>query len=111
MNWFNRNKEQQLCRTAIVGLCVLLILGGMIAPSHARSLAEIKQSKELRICIAPIHPAYATAEPAACRDKCKFTGPVYEESMIFAQSLGKGIQAKLLRVDWDEQFFNKDSET
>ncbi|MBK6905949.1 MAG: transporter substrate-binding domain-containing protein [Rhodocyclaceae bacterium] len=79
--------------------------------AQARSLAQIEQSKELRICIAPVHPAIATVEPPACRDKCEFSGPAYEQTLVFAKFLGKGIRPKFLRVEWDEQFFNKEGKT
>lgn len=79
--------------------------------AQARSLAQIEQSKELRICIAPIHPSAATVEPPACRDKCEFSGPVYEQSLVFAKFLGNGIRPKFLRVDWDQHFFNKEGKT
>jgi membrane-bound lytic murein transglycosylase F len=98
-------------QTMRVGLCVLLSLGMLATPVYARSLSDILQTKELRICIAPLHPAYSTAEPSACRDNCKFSGPVYEEALVFAKSLGKGVHAKVQRVEWDEQFFNKDGKT
>jgi len=53
----------------------------------------------------------STATPKDCRDDCKFEGAVYEESRIFAHSLGKDIQTKFLHVGWDEQFHNKDGKT
>ena len=102
---------RQKHRTVIKCLCAGLIFGGMTAVCHARSLAEIKKTKELRICISPLHPAYATTEPISCKDKCKFAGSVFETSSAFAHSLGGGIQAKFLRIDWDEQFFNNKGKT
>lgn len=103
--------QRQFCRAAIRSLCAILILGGMAVPSDARSLAEIKKSGELRVCISPYHPYAATAEPAGCQSDCKWNGLVYEEALAFAATLGKKIQPKFVRVNWDEQFFNKDGQT
>jgi membrane-bound lytic murein transglycosylase F len=107
-----RKKAYQSLRIASnIGIGAALIASATVMPAQARSLADIMQSKELRICISPVHPAFASVEPAACRDNCKFTGAVYEQAMLFAKTLGTGVQPKLLRVDWDEQFFNKDGKT
>jgi ABC-type amino acid transport substrate-binding protein len=110
MNWVARVQKTSY-RAVISGLCLFLIFSATPRSCHARSLDEIKKTKELRICIAPIHPAQASFEPAACKDKCKFAGAVFETSSAFAQSLGKEVRAKYIRVDWDEQFFNKDGKT
>jgi membrane-bound lytic murein transglycosylase F len=110
MNRITRMRKQH--RRAIQGgLCALLVFATMTTFCHARSLAEIKKTKELRICIAPIHPAYSSVEPANCKGDCKFAGSVFETSAAFARSLGAGIQAKFIRVDWDEQFFNHKGKT
>lgn len=90
---------------------MLSILGGMLAPAQARSLAAIKKSNELRVCIVPNHPAHASVEPANCRENCKFTGPVHEATQVFAQSLGKRIRVVYIRAEWDEQFFNHEGKT
>ena len=95
----------------ILTVTVTILACGLATPLQARSLAEIKQSKELRVCIVPLHPSVAAVEPADCRENCKFSGPVYEESLAFAKTLGNEIQPKFLRVDWDEQFFNKEGKT
>ncbi len=113
MNWINRTKKQR-CRAPLSGLyadLALLLIGAMALPCCARSLDEIRKTKELRICITATHPAYATAEPANCREECKFTGPVYEETRAFALSLGNGVRGKYLRVAWDEQFFDKEGKS
>lgn len=103
-----RQRSRSFGRSTVLVVC----LSGAYAPfAQGRSLAEIEQSKELRICIAPVHPATATAEPAACRDKCTFSGPVYEETLAFSRYLGKNIRPRYQRVDWDEQFFNKEGKT
>src|SRR5262247_724457 len=89
-------------------LLSLLVLGGLLASAQARSLAEIQQTKELRVCLAAIRPSSVVATPPDCRDNCTFSGPVYDEVVAFATTLGQDIRLKLLRVDWDEQFFNQD---
>ncbi len=83
----------------------------MTALCHARSLLDIKKSKELRICIVPNHPSKATVEPASCKGECKFTGPIFEMSAAFAKSLGTDIHAKFIRIDLDEQYFNHKGKT
>ncbi len=110
MNWTARMRKPRW-RAALGSLHAFLIFGAMLTVCHARSLDEIKKTKELRICIAPIHPAYASVAPATCKGECKFTGSVFETSSAFAQSLGMGVQARFFRVDWDEQFFNHKGKT
>ena len=80
---------------------------GYGAAVDARSLAEIQETGELRICISPF-PPQDTVQPANCRENCQFGGYSYDLTMAFLETLGKGIKPKFLRVDWDEQFFNKD---
>lgn len=94
-------------------LLTSLLALSVVIPStaNARSLAEIVASKELRVCIAPIHPAVAQARPQGCRSDCKFEGSAYDIAGAFATSLGPDIQATFLRVGWDEQFHNADGET
>lgn len=70
-------------------------------------MKEIEQSNEIRICISPF-PPQDTFEPKNCRENCKFGGYAYDLSMAFVGTLKKGITAKFMRVEWDEQFFNKD---
>lgn len=101
----------QAVKTALAVAWMLLLPGLLALPSQARPLSEIRQSKELRICIAPEDPTYAIVEPPDCRENCKFTGLIHDEALAFAQTLGAGVQPKWLRVNWDEQFFNKDGQT
>ena len=96
------------CRCVLLSL---LVLGGLLGPAQARSLAEIQQTKELRVCLAAMRPSSVVATPPGCRDDCTFSGPVYDEVVAFATTLGQAIRLKLLRVDWDEQFFNQDGKT
>lgn len=91
-------------RSAYLGVALGLMLS--TAGADARSLAEIEQSNEIRICISPF-PPQDTVEPADCRENCKFGGYAYDMSMAFVGTLKKGIKAKFMRVEWDEQFFNK----
>jgi len=92
----------------VVFLTVILVLFATAAviPAKARSLEEIRQSKEIRICIAS--DLFVTAEPPDCRDNCKFSGLIYEESLAFTAALGSDIQPKFFKIGWDEQFFNKE---
>ncbi|WP_158253676.1 transporter substrate-binding domain-containing protein [Chromobacterium alticapitis] len=85
----------------------LALLLALTLPAQARPLSEIIKTRELRACIVPYHPSSATATPADCREKCHFTGPVYDEVAAFARHLGKHIQLKTLRVEWDEQFYDQ----
>lgn len=94
-----------------VSLLSLLVLGGLLGPAQARSLAEIRQTQELRVCLAYLRPSSVVATPPGCREDCTFSGPVYEDVVAFAATLGQDIQLKLLRVDWDEQFHNQDGTT
>lgn len=98
-------------KNLLASLLALGALGGIAFPLQARTLADITKSKELRICISFLHPALGSVEPATCRENCKVSGAVYEGSLAFTHSLGKEIQAKFLRVNWDEQFFNKEGKT
>ena len=94
-----------------VGLLGVLMLGGLLGLAQARSLAEIQQSKEFRVCIAPMHPALAEVSPPECWEQCTFTGPVYDEVVAFAATLGAEVQLKLRRVVWDTQFHNREGVT
>lgn len=75
---------------------------------HARGLAEIKNTKELRICIAFVNSAMGKAESAGCRDNCKVSGDTPDLGQTFASTLGPQIKPKWLSVGWEEQFFNRD---
>jgi membrane-bound lytic murein transglycosylase MltF len=76
---------------------------------QARSLAEILETKEIRICVAAVGDEDVfTVEPVDCRENCKVGGSFYEMMMAFVEILGKDVKPKFLRVEWDEQFFNKD---
>lgn len=105
-----RISQTRCRRAAMSALCAVLMLGGMLVPSHARSLAEIKKSRELRVCMAAV-AAHVTIEPPGCKENCKFTGLLPEETLAFAQTLGNGIPTRFVRMEWDEQFFNKEGKT
>lgn len=77
----------------------------------ARSLEEIEQTRELRVCLSPIHASVCTATPVGCREDCTFSGPAYEAAKAFADQLGKEVVPRFIRVGWDEQFFNRDGVT
>ncbi|UTH74662.1 transporter substrate-binding domain-containing protein [Chromobacterium sp. IIBBL 290-4] len=78
--------------------------------ADARSLADILKTRQLRVCIAPIHSAIAIATPKDCREQCTFSGLVWEEVQAFARNLGD-VKIKALRIGWDEQFFDKNGKT
>lgn len=100
-----------LLHPAVLAGCCALVLCAASESGQARSLMDIKKSRELRICIAPGNPGNASVEPPDCRGTCKLFGPVYEQALEFAKSLGKGVVPKVLSVGWDEQFFNRDGKT
>ena len=93
-----------LIRLVTVLLVCLCTFGNTLS---ARSLSQIKASGEIRICLVPIHPSVASATPENCRENCQFKGTAYEESLLFAKSLGKSIRPRFLRIEWPEQFYNK----
>lgn len=97
---------------ACTALLVLLVVWfSCPLPMWGRSLEEIARTKEIRVCLSPIHPSVCTAQPAGCRDDCRFEGPAYEAVLAFVATLGNGIAPRFFRVGWDEQFFNKDGVT
>ena len=107
----NSITQMQVGRIAISKLCALLIIGAMALPCYARSLAEIKKTKEIRVCIAQNDPMFSVVEPAHCHENCKFAGLVYEEAKAFVLGLGNGVRGKYLVVEWDEMFLNKEGKT
>ncbi|MCX7217978.1 transporter substrate-binding domain-containing protein [Undibacterium sp.] len=101
-------RHQQRLLPALFLFFTLLI--GTV-PTQARSLEDIYKSKELRVCIAFLSPAHGSTEPANCRENCKLSGPIYDEIQAFTNSLGRDVRGKFLRINWDEQFFNKVGKT
>lgn len=88
-------------------LIVFLASLSCAVTARARSLEEIRKTKEIRVCLSPIHPSVCSAQPEGCRDNCQFSGPTYDAVAAFVSSLGDGIVPRFIRVGWDEQFFNK----
>jgi membrane-bound lytic murein transglycosylase F len=78
--------------------------------AQGRSLEQVQATKEVRLCLVPV-PGGFTVEPPGCREDCRFAGDLYDLAGAFAASLGGGVKAKVLRVEWDEQFFNKEGKT
>jgi len=78
-----------------------------VVAAGGRSLEEIKRTREIRVCLSPIHPSVCSAQPEGCRDNCQFSGPTYDAAAAFVSSLGDDIVPRFIRVSWDEQFFNK----
>lgn len=79
--------------------------------ARGRSLEEIRRTKEIRICVSPIHASICVVEPPGCRDGCQISGPAYDAAMAFAAFLGDQIVPLFRSVEWDEQFFNENGVT
>ncbi len=96
----------------LVFLTGMIALLGMVRVGNvqARSLEAIRASKEIRVCITP-DLSVATAEPADCNENCVFSGPVCEEVSAFAETLGSDIKPRFIKIEWDEQFYNKEGKT
>jgi membrane-bound lytic murein transglycosylase MltF len=74
----------------LIAVICLSLIHWIAEPSHARSLAEIKQSGEIRLCVAGSSFELYTR-----------TGTAFAESL--------GVQATVIRLDsWDKLFQNKD---
>jgi membrane-bound lytic murein transglycosylase MltF len=98
-------------RVLLTAVVMVILWSGPPLPSHARGLDEIKASGELRFCIAPVGPAFASPLDPACREDCGFSGPVYREAMAFASTLGNTVRPIFHRVEWDEQFHDRTGQT
>jgi len=98
-------------KSSIVFLMLLALAFCPFSGAWARSLAEIRQTGEIRIGISPIHPSICRAEPQGCRTDCRITGPAYDIALAFAETLGPNVRPRFLRIDWDEQFFNPAGKT
>lgn len=103
-------KHTEWTRNLILGVFACLLLALEISPAAARSMAEIRKSKELRICMVAYNPSFVRVEPETCRENCKWSGLVYDQALAFTKSLGTQIRPKFSRLEWDEQFFNKDAQ-
>ncbi len=96
----------------IFSVAVGLIGLGCCAPlAQARSLSEIRKTKEIRACVVPLHPAFLSPTVADCKKNCSYEGPVIDDVENFAKSIGKGIKVKYVGFEWDEQFYNKEGKT
>jgi len=89
----------------------LATFAAAVHPAQARSLEDIKQSGEIRICASLPGPAVGTVEPPDCRGECTVKGPARDLTEAFAQSLGANIKAIYWVLAWDEQFHNQAGET
>lgn len=102
-------------RACLYRCCLFIVVCSAVAtgsgdPAQARSLEEIRKTKEVRVCLVPITGRF-TVEPPNCRENCKFGGDLFELAPALAASVGRGVQPKVQRVDWDEQFFNREGKT
>ncbi|MBF0442876.1 MAG: ABC transporter substrate-binding protein, partial [Oligoflexales bacterium] len=75
---------------------------------YARSLEEIKKTKELRICLV-VYPGINYVEPKDCKEKCKYSGPAYDIANAFADHLK--VKKTYKQITWDEQFYNDQGKT
>ncbi|MBF0201638.1 MAG: transporter substrate-binding domain-containing protein [Desulfamplus sp.] len=94
-------------------ICTLIICTLFFANpgAWARGLEDIRKSGELRACIVPVTPAYVTFDDPACREECLVSGPVPRVVEAVAAALGPGLRPVFHRVEWDEQFHNKEGVT
>jgi ABC-type amino acid transport substrate-binding protein len=91
----------------VLTACLAAIAGAGM-PAQARSLEEIRQTKELRLCAtAPDKPTF-TVEPADCREGCTFGGYAYELANALAETLGGEVKLKARNVEFSQLFFNKE---
>ncbi|GAB6060567.1 transglycosylase SLT domain-containing protein [Desulfonatronum parangueonense] len=79
--------------------------------AQARDLEQIVQSGELRACIVPVTPAYATFQDPSCREDCLVTGSVPRMVAAFAAFLDPEIRPVFHRLEWDEQFHDATGQT
>ena len=99
-------------KSSVFALLVLLLCPLLsISPAQARGLEEIRESGELRACIVPVTPAYATFADPACREDCLVSGPVPRVVEAVAAALGPGLRPVFHRLEWDEQFHNAEGRT
>ncbi len=96
----------------VFGLLIILVCGFVpVRQAQARGLEQILQSGELRACIVPVTPAYATFPDPSCREDCPATGPVPRMVAAFAATLGQEVRPVFHRLEWDEQFHEAGGQT
>lgn len=88
-----------------------LAIGAIPDATEARPLEKVMRTAELRVCIAPIHPTIAVAEPPGCNTSCEFHGPARDTVLAFAATLGDEITVRFRRIDWDQQFQDESGQT
>lgn len=77
----------------------------------ARDMGQILDSGELRACIVPVTPSYATFEDEQCREDCRVSGPVPRVVRAFANSLEQKVKPVFHRLEWDQQFHDSSGVT
>ena len=102
MNTFGEMKLRPLFLTVGIALTLVAFC------AEARSLAEIRKTKELRACIAFVSPMQGKAEPRGCRDDCAMTGDTPDLVQAFAASIGGDVKVKGISIGWQEQFVNRE---
>lgn len=90
----------------------VFVFGGLFLYnlSFARSLEEIKRSKEFRVCYAPT-VGITELDPPDCKKNCKVVGPAPSEVDAYISNLDKNIKIIPKIITWDEQFFNDAGKT
>jgi membrane-bound lytic murein transglycosylase F len=99
--------KQMFCKAMLMAACC--VCGADLA--LARGLEQILQTGELRACIAPVTPSYATFEDEQCREDCRVSGPVPRVVRAFVDSLGQKVRPVFHRLEWDQQFHNSSGVT
>jgi hypothetical protein len=86
-------KSQLKIFLIVIVTCICWQLTGNLAPpAYGRSLAEIRESKEIRICLAGSSQDF-----------------YQKNAMAFVAYLGNDIQAKYIRFEkWNDQFLNQE---
>lgn len=92
-------------------LALLLCTFPSVHTAQARNLEEIRKSGELRACLVPVTPAYATFADPACREDCLVSGPIPRVVEAVAAALGLDVRPVYHRLEWDEQFHNAEGRT
>lgn len=84
--------------------CVFVVLSCTASTvGWGRTLAEIKKTKELRVCFSSF-PGIVSSTPLGCVDDCSWKGPAYDVAQAFVKTLDFPVAMKTRAVDWDMMF-------
>lgn len=90
-------------RIVKIGIAGVLLSQSLMA--WGRPLEEIKTSKELRACLAPLADYLFKSTPSKCTTNCVYSGMAYDYMVAFAKHLGVSLKVK--EISWDAQFHNE----